>query len=208
MIYDAKRLKAILILGPTGSGKTPLGNLMQKKGFNIQKCYHFDFGENLRLIANSKKPDKRFSTEEIILINKVLASGALLGNKHFYIAKKILNRFIKRNLIGPNALIILNGLPRHIGQAKEVALILNIKLVINLSCAIKVLQTRIRKNKGGDRTGRTDDNTASVRNKIAIYNQRTAKLIDYYRSAGARIIRIPINENTLPEDILYILTDP
>lgn len=203
----ARRLKAILILGPTGSGKTPLGKLMEKKGLNSQRCYHFDFGENLRLIAKSEKPDKRFTTGEISFINKVLASGALLENEHFYLAQKILNWFVKRNHVNLNSIIILNGLPRHIGQAKEVDSIMDITAVIYLASSPKVSLARIRRNSGGDRINRPDDDITSVRNKISIFNQRTSKLIEHYRSTGKEIITIEVKENTAAEDMLKALSN-
>ena len=205
MISDIKRLKAILILGPTGSGKTPLGNLLEKKGLNGRRCYHFDFGENLRAIARAESADKKFTTEEIVFINKVLASGALLENEHFYLARKILDRFIARNRIGADGLIVLNGLPRHIGQVKEMDSIINITAVIYLTCTPEVVLARIGSNSGGDRLNRPDDDVASVRNKISIFNQRTAELLEHYRSTGAKIATIAIAENTTSEDILKIL---
>lgn len=205
MISKIKRLKAILILGPTGSGKTPLGNLMEKRGLDRQRCYHFDFGENLRLIAKSKKPDKRFTPEEIRFINEVLASGALLENENFYLARKILDWFIARNHISSEGLIILNGLPRHIGQAKKIDSILDIETVIHLACAPEVVLARIKNNSGGDRSGRTDDGLEAIENKIALFNQRTSKLIEHYRTAGTRIVNIAVTEKTTPEDALKIL---
>ncbi|MBI5779468.1 MAG: nucleoside monophosphate kinase [Planctomycetes bacterium] len=196
--------KAILILGPTGSGKTPLGALLEKKGVGGRKCYHFDFGKNLRAISKTKNADNKFTAEEIDFINKVLASGALLGNEHFYLAWKILDRFIERNHIGADELIILNGLPRHLDQARDIASILDIKTVIHLICTPEVVRARIRSNSGGDRTGRTDDNATSVQNKIALFNQRTVGLLEYYHSAGAKIIGVSVTKNTQPEDILNI----
>ena len=205
MISDIKHFKAILILGPTGSGKTPLGNLLEKKGLNGRRCYHFDFGENLRAIVRAESADKKFTTEEIVFINKVLASGALLENEHFYLARKILDRFIARNRIGADGLIVLNGLPRHIGQAKEIDLILDMRTVIHLACTPEAVLARIRNNSGGDRLNRPDDDAKSVQNKISIFNQRTAELLEHYRSTGAKIATIAIAENTTPEDILKIL---
>ena len=205
MTPEIIRLKAVLILGPTGSGKTPLGNIMEKNGLGSRRCYHFDFGENLRLMAKSKKPDKRFTPEEIRFINKVLVSGALLENEHFYLARKILDWFIARNRISSGGLIVLNGLPRHIGQAKEIDSIMDIETVVHLSCAPKTIQTRIKNNSGGDRLNRPDDNITSVQNKISIFNQRTSKLIEHYRAAGIRIVNIAVTEKTTPEDALKIL---
>ncbi|HLD36822.1 MAG TPA: nucleoside monophosphate kinase [Planctomycetota bacterium] len=200
------RREAVLLLGPTGSGKTPLGNLMEKKGLGRQRCYHFDFGENLRLMAKSKKPDKRFTPEEISFINEVLASGALLENEHFYLARKILDWFITRNRVSSEGLIILNGLPRHIGQAKEIDSILDIETVVHLTCAPKTIQARIKNNSGGDRSGRTDDGLDAIKNKIALFNQRTSKLIEHYRAAGTRIVNITVTEKTTPKEMLKALS--
>ena len=205
MISENKRLKAILVLGPTGSGKTPLGVLLEKKGLNDQRCYHFDFGDILRTVAKTKRTSKQFTTEEITFINEALSKGALLENEHFYLARKILDWFIKHNRIGAGGLIILNGLPRHLGQAKEIDSILDIEAVIHLACTPEVARARIRNNSGGDRIGRTDDGLASIENKITIFNQRTAELLEHYRSTGAKIATIAIAENTTPEDILKIL---
>lgn len=43
-----KRYAAMVLLGPTGSGKTPLGHVFAARGFLNRRCAHFDFGENLR----------------------------------------------------------------------------------------------------------------------------------------------------------------
>jgi len=36
--------RAILLIGPTGSGKTPLGDWLQAYGFCGHRCHRFDFG--------------------------------------------------------------------------------------------------------------------------------------------------------------------
>ena len=42
---------ALLLIGPTGSGKTPLGELLERSGLWGRPCRHFDFGERMRRIA-------------------------------------------------------------------------------------------------------------------------------------------------------------
>ena len=80
------RYRSVLLVGPTGAGKTPLGNLLEKKGLNGKKCRHFDFGANLRAIAG-QIPGARFSLEEIGFIKDKLCSGALLEDKDFPLAR-------------------------------------------------------------------------------------------------------------------------
>ena len=111
---------AILLLGPTGSGKTPLGSYIEKKGIWDKRCFHFDFGSELRNISDANVIPLQFTKYDVDYIAKVLKEVALLENETFYIAEKILNSFITKNSITSNDIILLNGLPRHIGQAKDV----------------------------------------------------------------------------------------
>lgn len=46
------RTPAVLLLGSTGSGKTPLGDLIERRGLRGVRCLHFDFGVNLRKIVD------------------------------------------------------------------------------------------------------------------------------------------------------------
>ena len=45
------RPAALLLIGPTGSGKTPLGDLLDREGLWHRRCCHFDFGERMRRIV-------------------------------------------------------------------------------------------------------------------------------------------------------------
>ena len=45
------RQPGILLLGPTGSGKTPLGDRLQIRDLWGRRCHHFDFGVRLRDVA-------------------------------------------------------------------------------------------------------------------------------------------------------------
>ncbi|MGE5809376.1 MAG: hypothetical protein ACM32I_09630, partial [Nitrospirota bacterium] len=68
--------------------------------------------------------------------------------------------------------------------------------LVVLDCSVEAVLLRIRENTGGDRTGRADDDHALVENKLRIFNERTAPLIEHYRKAGSRIYCIDINEKT------------
>jgi len=193
--------QAILLLGPTGVGKTPLGDLLESKGLNGVRCHHFDFGANLRAIAE-EEPDERFSAQEISFVKDKLKKGALLEDKDFPLATKTLDSFIKRRGVVRDDLIILNGLPRHMGQAKDIAGMLDINLVIALSATPEVIRERIRENVDEDRTARTDDSLDEITGKLEIFEARTRPLLDYYTKQGVRIKRINVTAKLKADDML------
>ena len=57
MSQPPSRRRAIVLLGPTGSGKTPLGDLIERCGLWGAPCLHFDFGACLRSIVEQDRPD-------------------------------------------------------------------------------------------------------------------------------------------------------
>ena len=78
--------------------------------------------------------------------------------------------------------MVLNGLPRHVGQAEGLESLVDVRVVVHLSCTAEDVVRRIASNVGGDRTGRVDDDLAAVRRKLAVFAERTAPLLDHYRS--------------------------
>jgi adenylate kinase family enzyme len=193
--------RSILILGPTGSGKTPLGNYMETFGFHGSRCIHLDFGNALRTIACAEGVPSDYSNEEIIFIREVLEKGALLENETFYLAEKILLNFISRRRVQSSDLLILNGLPRHREQAKDMTAIADVKGVIVLECTPDAVMQRIQLNSGGDRTDRTDDEISLVRSKLETFNKHTAPLIEYYADSGRSIFRTTVNESSTAEQL-------
>jgi adenylate kinase family enzyme len=191
---------AILLIGPTGSGKTPLGAYAETAGFHGRRCVHFDFGHQLRLAAAGEPPENGLDDDATAHIREVLATGALLENEAFAIAESILRRFIERHAPAPDDIIVLNGLPRHIGQAQRIARLLRVIRVVHLQCPPEVVFARIRHNSGGDRTGRCDDAPAAIRRKLAIFEERTAPLLEHYRRQGVDIIARQITLQDAPTE--------
>jgi len=204
------RPQAILLLGPTGSGKTPLGEMLQARGLGTGQCMHFDFGGRLRRIAAGLLNVDELTGDDRALISGVLDRGALLEDEHFGVAEKILRAFIAEQNIGPadeswhgrpaHATIILNGLPRHVGQADDVDRIVTVRLVIELSCSAQTVSRRLADDAGGDRADRIDDAPARVRKKLELYTRRTEGLLDHYRSLGAAVISLTVGPDTTAED--------
>ena len=54
-----------LLVGPTGLGKTPPGDELERRGFLGRRCVHLDFGANLRRIAAAPEPEAGFTALEL-----------------------------------------------------------------------------------------------------------------------------------------------
>ena len=87
---------AILLVGPTGSGKTPLGDAIGVHGIQGKKAAHFDFGEQLRIVTSVKSP-LEIESDDIDYLKRILAEGKLLENETFYLAEHILSAYAKAN---------------------------------------------------------------------------------------------------------------
>ena len=154
------RWKAVLLVGPTGSGKTPLGQLLEKEGLWGRPCLHFDFGETLR--ASATQQTGQLTRSERDAVKKSLTTGTLLENEHFSIAKKLLVNYLTKRNANEDTLIVLNGLPRHIGQAKVIEAVIEMQALVSLECEPVIVWERIRINAGGDRGERADDTLEEV----------------------------------------------
>ena len=193
--------EAILLLGPTGSGKTPLGQALEERGLWGHRCSHFDFGTNLREIVARNQPDESIGAEDITLLRRMVDGGLLLEDEHFPLAARILRRFMAHQSPDPTTWIVLNGLPRHLGQAQAMEGIVVVHTVVYLDCLAQVVAERIRGNVGGDRHRRDDDAPEAIRRKLAIFAERTAPLLHYYRSRQVRIETVEVGPRTTAEEM-------
>ncbi len=194
---------ALLLVGPTGSGKSPLGELLEERGLRGRRCHHFDFGARLREAARTAPAE--FREEEIGFIREVLDKGLLLENETFGLALRILERFARqRNFQGAD-LLILNGLPRHAGQAAALEGVVRIRAILELHCDASTVAERLKRNTGGDRAGRADDGPPLVERKLQVYAGRTLPLLDYYRRKGVPVHSFEVSAGTQADEILPLL---
>lgn len=195
-------INAILLLGPTGVGKSPLGDAIAAFGLFGRRCHHLDFGSELRSAISGCEYSADYSAEELDFIHGILERGLLLENEHFSLAKKIISLFLKRASFKQHELLVLNGIPRHTGQARDMASLATVHALIVLDCSADDVFCRIRDNVGGDRTERIDDNRALVEKKLVVFRQRTAPLVDHYVNNGCTVYRIRIS-GTMITDRTY-----
>ncbi|MBN2341246.1 MAG: nucleoside monophosphate kinase [Deltaproteobacteria bacterium] len=193
--------KAVLLIGPTGSGKTPLGNFIEEHGLWNRTFSHFDFGQLLRDTVSGKW-NCGMPSSDITKLADILQTGALLENETFYLAKRIVEHF---NATTQAERILLNGLPRHVEQARQLSPFFDIESVVHLQCTPQIVLARIQTNAGGDRTERTDDALALIEKKLQTFETRTTPLIDHYQSEGAKIFHVSVEVGSQPEHIVNML---
>jgi adenylate kinase len=189
---DVRPWPSLLIVGPTGSGKTPLGDELERRGFLGRRCVHFDFGANLRAIAAASARDGVLTVPEIEAVRTSLATGALFEDKDMPMIVKIVGRFAEARDLTPGSLLVLNGLPRHRRQAEDLAGVVDVEQVIQLEASAAVIRERLRLDPGGDRAARADDGLEAVETRLAVFRERTVPLVSYYRERGSLIVEIPV----------------
>jgi adenylate kinase len=199
----ARRQDALILLGPTGAGKSPLGDFLERRGLWNRRCFHFDFGANLRRVAIEGGPG--LGDSDVALVRDVLQRNALLEDSQFPIAERILEGYMHRHGLRHGDLIALNGLPRHVGQAAALDQRLRVRLVVLLDCAAATAHSRIRENAGGDRAERRDDSPAEIARKLEIYRTRTAPLLDRYAAEGVQIAAFDVRTSTASEQLADVL---
>jgi adenylate kinase len=194
-------MKALLLIGPTGSGKSPLGNSLQKE----TGWYHFDFGDHLRKIANDENAHG-LSHEEIEYVKHLIDTHALFPHDKLTIVQKILDHAcaVYRKSQG----IILNGMPRTVEQADSLEL--DVAGVVELICAPEVVAKRVSKRRAGrtsDHAGRNDDTPQAIKEKLDIYERSTRPLLNYYRAKNVPVIGISVETDTTEDDLLPKLVE-
>ncbi len=193
-------VNAFLLIGPTGVGKSPLGDALGANGLLGFRCHHLDFGSELRSVVSGGNRSARYTDRELDFIHGVLERGLLLENEQFSLAQKIISLFLDRVGFAQNDVLILNGIPRHEGQARDMEQIASIHALIVLDCSGQDVFERIRDNVGGDRTERIDDNMDLIEKKLKIFRERTTPLIAYYNNLGKSMYRVRVTRTMTPAD--------
>ncbi len=195
------RRRAALLIGPTGSGKTPLGNCLASKGLWGRRCFHFDFGAELRRI-NAGGSEHDLSRSELDVVRNSLETGSVLEPHDYGIAGKLIARFIEINSISPADRVLLNGFPRDARQARFTSEFLELNALIRLTASPEVARERIRLNSGGDRTGRSDDTAELVERKLRDYRKQAERMIHFFEVKGSSVYSISVEVNSKPEEMV------
>ena len=166
----ASRYQTILLFGAPGSGKGTQGKILGK----IPGFYHLSCGDVFRTIDTSSDLGKTFIeySSRGELVPDDLTVRMWQQNMH---ARTMLSDY------KPNAdLLVLDGIPRNVNQAKLLSKHLNVLLIVHLSCSdkdemIKRLRRRALKE------NRVDDAREDViLRRWEVYETETAPVLNYY----------------------------
>jgi adenylate kinase len=155
----------LLFLGPPGAGKGTQAELLAER----HQLLHLSTGELLR--AEVKAGSALGQEAEAVMARGELVSDALVL------------AIVRSRLEGHTGGWLLDGFPRNLAQAEALDGLLaeldqRIERVLLLELEDGVLIQRLLTR------GRADDNEAVIRNRLVVYQEQTAPLIDHYRQLG------------------------
>ena len=159
----------VVIFGPPGSGKgTQSEKIIAQYGLK-----HISTGDVLREEIKSGSPLGNIAKKQI-------DQGQLVPD---HIIIQMLEKILE-GLDGING-VIFDGFPRTVDQAVALKKMLSergeqVSVMLNLEVEKEELIQRLLKR--GETSGRTDDNLETIQKRIAVYNEVTASVIDFYKN--------------------------
>jgi adenylate kinase len=161
----------IVLLGAPGSGKGTQAALMQKH----LGLPHISTGALLRTAARNQTP-LGLKAKAVMDRGELVPDDVMLG-------------LIEERLSEPDAQkgFLLDGYPRNLAQAESLGVLLErLKKPIDEAIQIDIDQEAVisRIAKRAEKEGRSDDTEEVVRNRMRVYEEQTAPVVDYYAEQG------------------------
>ncbi len=164
----------LILLGPPGAGKGTQAQRLEENHGYIQ----LSTGDMLRAAVAA-------GTEIGLQTKDLMARGELVPND-------VVVEIISERIDLPDCVdgFILDGFPRNVAQAEALDEMLadkNLKLdaVVEIAVNDGILINRIEKRASETVGGpREDDNAESLKNRLVVYHEQTAPLIEYYHNKG------------------------
>ena len=159
----------LLFIGPPGAGKgTQASRLCETHGLR-----HLSTGDLLR--------------SEVSAGSALGQEAEAVMNRGELVSDDLVLAIVRSQLTTLNGQgWLLDGFPRNVAQAEALEPLLgelqqSIETVVLLELDDEVLVERLLAR------GRADDNESVIRNRLEVYRQQTAPLIDYYQAKGLLI---------------------
>jgi adenylate kinase len=170
ILVDGLPFMRIVLLGAPGSGKGTQAALLVEE----LKLPHISTGELLRSAVKA-------GSELGIKAKAVMDRGELVSDD-------IVLGLIEERLSQADAKagFILDGYPRNLAQAHE---------ALQIDVDVDMVISRIAKRAAEE--GRSDDTEEVVRNRMKVYSDQTAPVVDYYARQG--VLSRVLGEGTIEE---------
>jgi adenylate kinase len=180
------KYKTYLLLGAPGSGKGTQGKILG----SIPRLFHLSMGDVFRALDTRTIIGQKFMDFS--------SRGQLVPDE---ITMELLRAHIG-HLVGIHAFkpdidaLVLDGVPRNVGQAKIMKDMIDVQTVFHLSCPDREqLISRIRKR--ALKENRFDDaNEETIRRRLVTYDSESKPLLDFYgpkRVKNINAVAAPIN---------------
>ena len=161
----------LILLGPPGAGKGTQARMLEDTFGLVQ----LSTGDLLRAaVAQGTEAGKQAKA--------VMDSGALVGDE-------IVVAIARERLAEPDCEkgFILDGFPRTEAQARSLDSLLSdlgrpLDCCLAITVDIEEVTGRILKR--AELEGRSDDTEEAIRNRMRVYEEQTAPLLDHYRDQG------------------------
>ncbi len=156
----------LLFLGPPGAGKGTQASLI----CNNLGLMHLSTGELLRA--------------EVAAETSIGKQAALIMNRGELVSDEIVLSIVQKRLLNEaQDGWLLDGFPRNLLQAEALQELLNnlsqaIQAVVLIEIKDEILLQRLISR------GRQDDTVAVIKNRLSVYREQTAPLIEFYSQAG------------------------
>ena len=166
----AERFKTVLLFGAPGAGKGTQGELIG----NVPGFYHMSTGDMFRSLDRSSEAGQKFehySSRGELVPDEVTIE---LWQEH-------MDRLIADGAYDPaTTILILDGLPRNVAQAKVIEPLIDVLAVIHLNAKDKeAMVARLRQR--ALKQNRADDAKEDVvRNRLDIYERDTRPVLEVY----------------------------
>ena len=157
--------KKLLFIGPPGAGKGTQANL-----FCTKHCLdHLSTGDLLR--------------DEVASGSELGLKASQVMNKGELVSDELVLSIVEGRLVNISKGWLLDGFPRNVNQANSLKKLLDkieqpLEAVISIKIADDYLIERLLQR------GREDDNEEVNVNRLKIYREKTAPLVDLYRKEG------------------------
>ena len=189
------RYKAILLFGAPGSGKGTQGKILG----SIPGFYHNATGDIFRSLDLQSAMGRKFW--------EYAGRGQLVPDEDTI---KLWKQYIKGmemiNVFHPdNEILVLDGIPRTLAQAKLLDDTIDVRKIIFLQCTdLSKMVERLRRR--ALKENRFDDaNDDVIHNRLVQYEANTRPLLDFYRPDIIERIDATMSQIRVLSDILKVL---